>query len=443
MKSPYLCITFSIFLQSLHLCRCIKTNIKVIIKNVCNTKIKTMKKLTKTTILIFIPLLTFSQKLELIGFSPEEATNSVLIILVEELNEKLVSSIEALNRQVGIIKINDISNMTNIADELNDVLNDTTLRINPKKIHLLIIGNIYFFRKCNQISTDLFVTKTYAYTTSNLENSNDFKLINASTIDWKTFIDEISMKQLWEIELNQIQSKHSRLINIDNKLESGIGVHLGNHFPIINTEMYVPNSIFNYGFTHYKQVKNNWYINSSIALGINIPNPRNIIKDAVRSQIDIATIQSGNEIEIDLNEELKGHVYGLGTIGGYYKWSNQKIQPMFGGGISYTFLTSFQRFLDTTFTIDPSTITQGNVSSTFTSNNGFDELDRNRFNGTGIYTTAGFQYQFHPLFTFQLQGQYNFNFTENSFQNIGISAGFSIRFKGEQKTIYEYFRINN
>ena len=401
-----------------------------------------MKRFAKTIILIFIPILTFSQKLELIGFS-EYATNSVLIILVEKSNEKLVSSVDAKNRQIGIIKINDIDNMTNIAAELNDLLNDTTLQINPKKIHLLIIGDTIFFRKCNQFSTDLFVTKTYAYTTSNLDNSKGFNLINASTIDWKTFTDEISMKQLWEIELNQIQNKHSRLVNIDNKLESGIGVHFGNHFPMINTEMYVPKSIFNYGLTYYRQVKNNWYINSNIALGINIPNPQSIIREAVISQIDFAAIQSGNEIDIDLNVEFKGHIYGLGTIGGYYKWSNRKIQLMFGGGISYTFLTSFQTFLDTTFTIDPSTITQGNASSAFTSNNEFGERDRNLFNGIGIYTTVGFQYQLHLLFIFQLQGQYNFNFTENSFQHIGINAGFSIRFKGKQGAVYEYIRINN
>lgn len=394
---------------------------------------------------VFVPICTFSQSFELIGIAPNHSTTSTLVVIAEQKHENLVLQLHEKHEQVGIIKINSLDNIDDLKRDLNTVFNNQNLHINPKRVHLLIIGNTDFFDKCNQFKTDFFVTKTYVYTTtiseSFNENHQDFEILDFSTINWNNLIAKVIDKQLWEVELKAIRQGNTSFINIDDKVERGFGLQTGFHFPIVNTDNYTPNSIFNYGLTHYKQIKKDWFINTTLSVGIQIPNPQKVLRGAARSQIDITALQNGDPIDIELNTTLEGHIYGIGTFGGFYKWSNQKLQPMIGAGISYTLLMPFQTTIDTVITIDPNTLQQGNVNGSFAQNRRPSELRDNILSSTGIYTTVGFQYELHPNVVFNLQGQYNFNFTDKLYQNIGLNAGLSLRFRGKRRQIYEYIRI--
>jgi len=402
-----------------------------------------MKKISKSFILLFLPVLAFSQKLEIINASGEKEHPSLVVITNED--DAILASLktQAIDSKIVLVIVKDFDKIETVQDSLNKVFNNQNLNLNLKETHLAIIGNNTFFEKHTRIRTDLFATQNFIYTDAMPTNDIEpFVSLSLEEVNWKNFIYDIKSKKLWEFEIQQIK-EHYYLVPMDQKKEHGFGLILTNSIPVINTELYVPSSVLNYGISYYRNIKNNFYLNTSLSFGGSFPNPQNILREVVMPQIDITTIQNGGTFDVDFSTEIKGHTYVLGNIGGFYRWKSKKIRPILGGGLSYFNLNSFSTTIDTTITIDSGNLTQGSLSNNlFDSNGGLDGNDRNSFSGLGLYANTGIQYQFHPSVSFNLGFQYGAYFTNGFYQNIGINTGFSISFKGNQRKVYEYIRID-
>ncbi|MCG8700246.1 MAG: hypothetical protein MI922_19490 [Bacteroidales bacterium] len=370
--------------------------------------------------------------------------------LFEELHEIIYE--EAKTKQSSYALINGTNlNPRDIKDSINVLLN-SELVIGKRNVYLLIFGDCEFFENHNKYTNDFFPARYFVQTSGGECNYPGFYHQHYNSLDFNEIYAKLNEKTLWEIDLEQIKTNHRSDYHL-SKAEHGIGLGLSLSKPYgIRYDSYLPRSFLTYDIYGYRRINENWKIYGNLTLGFKIPDPEKIMKEEMQSQMDYSSMRSGGNITVNLDTEIEGRMFFSGSLESrkYLNTSN-KIKPFWGIGISYTSFMNMYTEIDTSITMNSSSMMGGGGdfgggSFDFSGENRNMDMEHVYFKYFGMVLSTGFEYPLGDIVLFNFRTSYNlssntFNSNTETFNNLNLQWGLTLRLQGKKYKYYNFVRL--
>ncbi|MEM6264972.1 MAG: hypothetical protein AAGI38_20845 [Bacteroidota bacterium] len=356
-------------------------------------------------------------------------------------------------RKACFVLINgSASNPAQVADSLNHYLN-TVPHIAKQYVYLVVAGNDVFFNEYNLFQED-FIGKAYhlrediftpMVATETVQEGQGFNLDKV--------IDHLKKNYRFQLTIDQIEAQHA-IHKYSKRGSFGVGLSMGrSFFTPKETDGYVPGSAMHYGINLYKNLGKRTQLNVSLGGGLNFPNPQDEVQAQVMDQIDVNSILDGEEQEVDISLQLKGHVYTRFTADvRYFLLNRGKWFPYAGLGLSLNQLISINGNIDTTVVIDPDDIS-GGLGGSARPDTDQGEVDRSIFGGPNWMAVVGVQKNLGPRWLFDASATFSPFTSESSPSNsrrtepsiplsvVSFNVGLTFKFIGRKTTRYQYIRL--
>ena len=191
-----------------------------------------------------------------------------------------------------------------------------------------------------------------------------------------------------------------------------------------------------------------WLLNFSFDVGVKLPNPQRIIQEQIFSQVDIFALFNGDEVEITLDTEIKGHMTGALGIGlSYLLPSKGRFLPYVGTDLRFFGGNFFFGRIDTTIVIDSSGgFASGGSPDDLDLRDGNEDFTPTNFFYLTLSPHVGFYHQLGERLLLDLNAAYqpdpaSFRQGEDYFSLFRWRMGLRYRLIGKRNTRYEYLRI--
>ncbi len=400
-------------------------------------------------LMVFNLMDAFSQDFKLIH-KPDYSAHVYIIIsensVVNEVTKKIESEAKSHTSSYLIINGTNI-NSEIIKDSINNILN-SELHITKTNVYLIIIGSGEFFNAHDKFTNDFFPSKYFVQTDSINCNYTDYYHQYYDKLDFDKIYSALGKKYLWRIDLDAIRTNH-RLDYHSSRAEYGLGLGLSLSKPIgLRNENQLPGSFISYDIYGYRRMSERWKIYGNLSFGLKRPKIEKKIKNEVMSQIDVSSLQSGENVTVALDMEIEAMGFFSGSIEGRNFINTQyKIKPFFGVGISYTYFMYMRAHIDTSLTINSSMRSGGaDFKDSFDFEQGNSNMDQSQFNHFGMILSTGFEYPLNDNILFNLKTAYNlssnsFNSNMATFNNLNCHLGLTFKLRGKKLSYYKYIRL--
>ncbi|MCP4552846.1 MAG: hypothetical protein GY834_12575 [Bacteroidetes bacterium] len=386
----------------------------------------------------------FSQDFKLIH-KPDYSAHVYIIIsensVVNEVTKKIESEAKSHTSSYLIINGTNI-NSEIIKDSINNILN-SELHITKTNVYLIIIGSGEFFNAHDKFTNDFFPSKYFVQTDSTYCNYTDYYHQYYDKLDFDKIYSVLGKKYLWMIDLDAIRMNY-RLDYHSSRAEYGLGLGLSLTKLIgLRNENQLPGSFRSFDIYGYRRMNERWKIYGNLTFGFKRSNIKKKIKNEARSQIDVSSWQSGDDVTVALDMEIEGMLFFSSSIEGRNFINTQhKIKPFWGVGISYTYFMNTRVHIDTVLTLNSS---MENVGADFNGSSNF-EQEKSQFNHFGMILSTGFEYPFSDNTLFNFKTTYNlssnsFNTNIATINNLNFHMGLTFRLQGKKHSYYEYIRL--
>ncbi len=392
----------------------------------------------------------WAQTIRLIN-EPVYRTPFVVVVAPAHLLPALSQKIEAGQQSASFALVNgDRCSEEQLCDSINTILNSDRWQISKQYVYFVVAGERSFFNHYSHYTDDFFAAKYYLKTDDIDEMHPSFTISDFESTSIDEVVRSLRKKYTWDIQIETIREQHAQEIYKSRK-HYAIGFKLGSLTPyktkIIDSDL--PRGFTQYGLYGLTRFGSRWQLNWMVNANVNLPNPRSLIQEQIQEQVDFFEILSGGggEEEIDINAQIRGHVYLNATLEGRFLLKPQlHWQPYIGLGISFTNLLNIDAKIDTTITIDFSDFSGG--SGGFNTGGFEPDSDDENFNLTtlrqlGMPISVGVQHQLGRRWELDISARYDWSPNrEASLRTLGIDVGLAFRLVGRKQVYYEYVRLN-
>jgi len=385
---------------------------------------------------------------------PKFASSYCIFVVQKALKSELIKKISDYddkhqNATSFALVDGDDASPEGFRDSLNQLLN-TNFSIPKQYLYYVIVGDNNFFIKYNQFDTDIFAAQYFLRNDVNSANYGQVKHSDFSNTSIKSLVDTLRKSYLLMYELDIIKQE-TRNEFYDKRGNTGFGLSTGFIIPDVkNSDSNIPNYLRSYSITGFRKFNQKFELWSSLNLSLKIPNPKKIIQNSVRSQLDFSSIISGTAQEINLDVAINGHAFVNATMEGRYFLTRKYFQPYLGVGLSFTNYTNINASIDTMITIDPNTISIGDGASNI---GGFDTRDGSFLDDKltikkiGIPLSFGLQRNMGPKWIFDLNIKYDLdlkslNEYKVSMNSVNLCVSVVKKFTGKRKVYHNYIRFS-
>lgn len=378
---------------------------------------------------VFLPVKSVEKKPLIVIISNDSNYENILYQSIELNKTEPVSIILSNGDKENLIQTNDF---------VNQILNQDSSCINTDNIYFGIVGDSLFFEKNNRLELGIFPAQFYVKTDNRNLSPNEYINLNVEDFKLEEIYHRIKTKFLWglhKIEYLQIIEKRSPA----PAQHFGMGAHLS-QFSSQSTYNLEPYN--NFGLNGFYQFNEHWSINVSLSASVKKPN----FKRLLRGQLNPSDIQSGNEIELSINEqiEIRTHLQSTLEIKRYlFNWHNG-IKLYLGLGISQLSINQGSTFLDTTITINPSEF-QGSGAPDFDQNEIADDFKLNTIKTMTIPLNFGIELHSSRHALLNLKGTYMLAepFNSDLKNSLNIEFGLSFKIFKQKNKRFEYLHFRD
>ncbi len=394
-----------------------------------------------------------AQNIEAINL-PKLASSYYIFVVQKELKSELIKKVldyddKYQNSTSFALVDGDDASPEGFRDSLNQLLN-TNFSIPKQYLYYVIVGDNNFFIKYNQFNTDIFAGQYFLRNDVNSANYAKVKNSDFSNTSIKSVVDTLGKSYVFTYEFDIIKQETVDEF-YDKRGNTGIGFSTGFIIPTVkNSDSNVPNSLFSYSITGFRKFNQKFELWSSLNLSFKIPNPKKIIRNSVRGQLDINSIISGIDQEINLDVDINGHAFLNAIMESRYFLTRKYFQPYVGIGLSFTNYTNINASIDTLITINDSTFSNGGAGNFggFDIGDGSFLDDRLNIKKISIPLSFGLQRNMGAKWIFDLNIKYDLDLkslNENkvSMNNLNMGVSFVKRFVGKRKVYYNYIRFSD
>lgn len=417
------------------------------------------------TIFLFIIVLlstrSFGQSMKLVHPS-EYGSPMILMIVQDSLMKPLIKDLESFENEAraGFLLINGTrSNPNEVRDSFNHYLNSNA-KISKRFVYLVFVGDLDFFSYYDRFEDDFFANYYFISTNELPPQERNMKSSYLNEIVWDDLVKELNRTYRWPVFIDELQSRYVRY-RYKNKGRFGIGVGTG---PVIlnpkNIDGFTPNLVTPFTVIVERRLNSRVSIHSSFNIASDIPKPQEIIQNELFGQIDIYDLifGDGDPQEIELDIDVKGHVYGNVNLESRFHFlPKRKFQPYIGLGINLNGLVGFEASLDTTIILDPDSLDIGSGGFPFGGGGGgfgagldrdslIDEFDPTRILHLGIPLSIGFKQNLGERWYLDFNARYTidplkFNGTKKALDSFGVNVGLVYSFRGKRRVYYDYVHL--
>ncbi|MEM8526396.1 MAG: hypothetical protein AAGG68_17270 [Bacteroidota bacterium] len=403
-------------------------------------------------------------------FSQENVLNVMQWYPSEKVNAPLVISIfqkEARNNFYALLPKSQLwqdynfllleeeaFELEELTASINDVLNEEK-HYNKNRIYLILAGKADMTTKYQALDLGIFAQKYHLSTIDIVNHSNNFLTERLDKVVLDNLLKQLQEQYLWQPDLDKIQEQSKKTVfkKVPNR---GIGLQFGwLNFQSNQDDGSIPSVINNFGFNTFRFLKPHWMYEFNLDIGVSLPNPQDVLQDQVRSQIDFNAVLSGDDLEIDLNTTLEGHISAQLGIGVKYLLAPEKKWNPYAG-----LHLSFQNHIIINTEIDTTIVIEGGLNGLGSSglagngrpNGRLGNLsDRNGnfeptiFQYVTLSPKIGIQHHFSKRWFLDLNMQYfldpkTSNQEEKYLNGLQFRAGLHYRFTGKARTYYDYLK---
>lgn len=413
-----------------------------------------VKSTSIVSVLLISQLSISAQKM---AFLNKSTYNSPLFICIVSENlyndffEKAQQNHNLSNHSFLVINGNGIT-VNEIKDNVNGILNSDAIFISKNNVYWGIVGDSNFFDRFDVFTNDFFPSQFYLSTDDNPADRENFEVFKYADIPLTEVLEIMKDRYLWEIDRLHIQEKYRSDYHL-SKVERGIGLGMSLYNPnALRYEAFAPSSFITYGITGYRRINRDWKIYGNLFINFKIPNMEKIMQEEMQGQIDMSSISSGNNVRVNVNTDIQARMYlNLNLEARKYLFTNhQKIKPFVGAGVSYCFLMNMKGTIDTTITVNPSSMSGGGGSfggSGFFNMEEADNDDINSINSRsfGLLFSTGFEYPLNNYTLFNTKLAYHmpvntFNQSIATVNGLDLQFGLVFKLNGKKIRFVEYMR---
>lgn len=266
--------------------------------------------------------------------------------------------------------------------------------------------------------------------------------------EWRDIWARLQKNMLWTYDVETIQRK-ATIVERSERIEGGIGLSLMTASTAYRSSAEgLPNGIRFWSYNAYRKLHPRWLLNFSVDIGVKLPNPQRIIQEQVFSQVDIFALLNGDEVEITLDTEIKGHMTGgLGVGLSYLLPSKGRLMPYVGTDLRFFGGNFFFGRIDTTLIIDSSGgFPGGGNPDELGLRDGNEDFSNTSFFYLTLSPHIGMYHQLGERWLLDLNAAYQpdpaaFRQDEDYLSLFRWRMGLRYRLIGKRNTRYEYLRI--
>lgn len=349
---------------------------------------------------------------------------------------------KAANRQQAAFLIIDGNQQSpeTLKNVINAQLNSEQL-ISKQRVHLIIVGSYRMYQKFAVYTNDFFASQYFLQNSGFQSHTLVMPSSPFATTSIDALLDKLGSKYTWKFRIDNIEHTHVDL-HQQSQLKRGLGFSMGRMYPnILHSNRYTPASLNQYSVDYYKNLNSHLQLGGVFKTGLLIPNPKKIIREQVQEQVDISSLLSGNLV-VDINTEIKAHLYlDLTLMSKYVFFPRHRLRPYVGVGLSLASFSSTKVRVDTSLTINISSIREGLDREAMA-----DKTDPLKLTTVGIPLAAGAYYDLNRGVLLHLSANYTqdlafFGKYTASFNPLSFNLGLVLQLKVRQKKRYNYVRI--
>ena len=245
-----------------------------------------------------------------------------------------------------------------VADTLNQLLNQGP-GFGLRQVYLLVIGSQSFAESVAPLNARVFAKCAHWTTDQPAQDATWFQAPFAGTRLRKVLASFQSV-YLWPHTLARIRTEVPSAVPTPKpRVYLGYGM-APTYVHARGTSSYVVDGFVQQAIQVRTAYTERFSLCADLAFSFNLPDVEAAIQQAVLSQVDLADLASGSEVQITLNETFRGHLYGSASVGLRHTFHPQaNVQPYLGVGLGLDLLSSIELQLDTTITLTSADITAG------------------------------------------------------------------------------------
>ncbi|MEL7424391.1 MAG: hypothetical protein AAFN81_15435 [Bacteroidota bacterium] len=370
---------------------------------------------------------------------PASAPNSPLLVAV--LDTPVDSSWLARlhrhqeQRDYSLMILSDTDTLANICTRINGILNEES--INKRRVYLL-----------GALPED----QRHKYRLLNLDIIADAQWIESDPIPTEAELDAMWLrfcrKALWTYDVESIQRK-TKVVERSDRVEGGVGLSLmtaGTNFQ--STGLGIPSGMQFWSYNAYRRVYPRWFFDWSIEVGLNRPDPQQVLFDQIIGQIDVFSILSGDEVEVELDTEVTGYIGGsMGAGLSYLLTQNKRATPYLGLDLRFFAANFIHVDIDTTFIIDGTNGIVGGSPNNVEFDRDSEDVTSTSFYYLTLCPKLGLYLDVGERLLLDLNASYqpdpaSWRGEEEHFSLLRFSMGLRYRLLGKRSSHYEYLRIS-
>ncbi|MCI5057802.1 MAG: hypothetical protein MRY83_16930 [Flavobacteriales bacterium] len=275
---------------------------------------------------------------------------------------KKVESYYSRNSRSFLVINAERVNIELIKNKINEILNRDPYIVNIANVYLGIVGNTKFFRLQEQISMDIFASKFVLNMEEEEFLSRDFEIFSKEeSID--AIVSNMEQDYLWQATIHKIQNSNY-IDSVTTKNDFSLGFGISRNIPkAIRWDSFNPSSYITYGLSAGMSLGEYWSLNSNLFMNFKFPSQKKI-QSRVQSQINPQDVLNGDDITVNLNMELEARIHVNFNFEARRYWLDRahKIRPFAGFGLGLGRFMNGQGSIDTTITIEASSVSPGGGS---------------------------------------------------------------------------------
>ena len=373
------------------------------------------------------------------GRYPAAGINRPLLVVVADTPADSAWLSLILEHQVAqnynLLLLADSDTIGIFCEQANSVLNEES--INKKRVYLLGILPKEKRAKYNVLDLSIIAATHWA-------DRGEVQDQKALDLIWT----QLSVKTLWTYDVELVQKK-AKIVERSKRVEGGVGMNLmttSTHFR--SDALGLPSGMRFWSYNAYRRVYPRWFLNFSVDVGLNRPDPQEILFDQILEQVDVFSLLAGDEVEVDLDVELTGHLSGALGVGlSYLLVQEGKTIPYAGLDMRFFAANFLYAKIDTTILIDGTSALSGGADP---ADFDFNDQDEGLSATSTLYLTlcphVGMYQELGDRWLLDLNASYqpdpaSWKGESEHFSMLRFSMGLRYRLLGKRTTHYEYLRI--
>lgn len=393
-----------------------------------------MKLFSKTCVLLIVNFIFCSnnkaQNVEIYKCC-EELKPAIIVLANKQDKEKILTQLSQIIQKNNLkIHVACVTNtkvtVAEISGNINQILNKEFWFF-KQAIHLLAIGDTAVENYFNSIDKSVFGHTYFASSA------------NADTLNYSKFVNTCLQKEVFALQIEQLEEKTKRELFQKNNWRFGIisGFNFQNQYTVDSA--YIPSTIFKYGLATNWQINPHWSIMGRLLFSFKIPS-QSKIQQEMQSKIRI----DGGVQTVSL--QIAIGIYTQAALQANYSFNlKHKLKPYIGIGLNS--FTNMSGRTTVTQSINPASMQGGGMPNLGNLNNR-DDIDMLEITTANLTLSSGFTYPLTPKTNIVFSIDYDairLNTTSNkpvsnTVLNASFQFGFLFKFGKKPQVVYDYVK---